>query len=342
MHQSQTGVDAGQSASSSTRDEALRFQHRALTERAGFRVAESRMLIEISGDDRVAFLHGLCSNDVRNLKPGGVLYSLVLTEHAHVISDFYLWGHADKLWCEIERSLWPRTREHLEKFLIADDVEFNEIEGLTIIDVEGPTALEMLAAATGSIELGELWRFNAVSAPHGEQQWIANVPRARRAGLKIVAESSAVANWRAALEAQSGIEVSEDAAEIVRVESGIPRVGRDTSEKTIALEARLEAAISFNKGCYLGQETIERATARGGLKKKLFGLHFSDRVPEIGAQVLLAGKEVGRVTSTAVSPRLGPLGLSILHHSAWNPGTEVSAKDSRGELKADVSDLPFA
>ena len=128
--------------------------------------------------------------------------------------------------------------------------------------------------------------------------------------------------------------------ETIRIENGVARVGVDTTDKTIALEARLNRAISFNKGCYLGQETIERATARGGLKKRMFGLKFSTaEVPGAGAILTLDGKEVGRVSSAVRSPRFGAIGLAILHHSAWTPGAELKVGEGGVAI---VSELPFA
>jgi folate-binding protein YgfZ len=128
--------------------------------------------------------------------------------------------------------------------------------------------------------------------------------------------------------------------ETIRIENGVARVGVDTNDKTIALEARLNRAISFNKGCYLGQETIERATARGGLKKRMFGLKFNTvDVPAAGSVLSLDGKEVGRVTSAVRSPRFGAIGLAILHHSAWTPGTELKVGEGGAAI---VTELPFA
>jgi folate-binding protein YgfZ len=128
--------------------------------------------------------------------------------------------------------------------------------------------------------------------------------------------------------------------EVIRIENGVARVGVDTTDKTIALEARLNRAISFNKGCYLGQETIERATARGGLKKRMFGLKFNDMdFPTAGAVLTLDGKEVGRVTSAVRSPHFGAIGLAILHHNAWTPGTKLKVGEGGAAI---VSELPFA
>ena len=124
------------------------------------------------------------------------------------------------------------------------------------------------------------------------------------------------------------------------MEHGIAKVGVDATERTIALEARLNRSISFNKGCYLGQETIERATARGGLKKRLYGLRL-ERPVATETALLLDGKEVGRISSAVLSPRLGAIGLAMLHHSAWTPGIALIARTDDGDLKAVVSELPF-
>ena len=102
--------------------------------------------------------------------------------------------------------------------------------------------------------------------------------------------------------------------------------------------ARLNRAISFNKGCYLGQETVERATSRGGLKKRMFGIKFNGRAPSAGTALSLGGNTVGRVSSAIQSPRFGAIGLAILHHSAWQPGTELKVGE---DGTAVVADLPF-
>jgi folate-binding protein YgfZ len=175
---------------------------------------------------------------------------------------------------------------------------------------------------------------------------VAQVTRWGAPAFTILAARSSAPEIVARLAAAGGDgeirEVSIDAAEILRVEIGTARVGVDTNDKTIALEARMESAISFSKGCYIGQETVERATARGALKRRLMGLRIEGaRVPAADARVTLAGKEVGHLTSPLCSPRLGVLALAILHHSAWTPGTAVTIHDADGELAAAVSELPF-
>jgi folate-binding protein YgfZ len=303
-------------------------QYDALTQSAALASLNDRIVVRVIGDDRVTFMHGMCSQDIQNLRPGAVAPALLLTEHAHLVADFFIYATEEaSLLIEIERSLWPLARAHLEKFLVADDVEFEELDGLTILDIEGPYAAQVLAAVdTKAVEVPKKWRhFFAGSAR------IASIPRFGVTAYTLLVDASNAPDLVATLlhspPKPELIELS--ALELLRVENRLARIGVDTNDKTLALEARLERAISFNKGCYIGQETVERATARGGVKKRLCSLIInSDEVPPRNSPVLLDGKEIGRLTSVLRSPHLGLVGLSILHHSAWEPGTAVMVGDA--------------
>jgi folate-binding protein YgfZ len=320
--------------------------YRALTSGAGVRLCAERIVIRMSGDDRASFLHGMCSNDIKGLNPGGLVSVLFLTERAHLIAEATVWATADALLLEMERALWPAVRAHLERFLVADDVELEEsgdaVKYDSVIQIDGPHAAAAVAAVFGEpAALPGAWRF-------GEAEGGALVAQVTRWGAPAFTILMARADApeivaRLSTGVRELLEVSIDAAEIVRVESGAARVGVDTNDKTIALEARMEPAISFSKGCYIGQETIERATARGALKRRLMGLKLDGaRVPAADARVMLAGKDVGHLSSPLRSPRLGVLALAVLHHSAWAPGTAVTIDDADGEIAAAVSELPFA
>ncbi|MGC2494393.1 YgfZ/GcvT domain-containing protein [Candidatus Binatus sp.] len=299
---------------------------------AGVLPLDGRLLVRVTGDDRASFLHGMCTADVKGARPGAVLPTLFLTEHAHVIGDAFIWVTPDALILDIDAEAWTRTRAHLEKLLVADDVEFEDAEDLAIIDVEGPASLD----ATGAASLAA-WSFIETAG-----SFVGNLPRYGGPAASVIAPRNSIDSTIAAIVAKAPGSRRIDASvlETIRIENGVARVGVDTTDKTIALEARLNRAISFNKGCYLGQETIERATARGGLKKRMFGLKFhSEGLPVAGAVLTLAGKEVGRVTSVVHSPRFGAIGLAILHHSAWTPGAELKVGEGGSAI---VSDLPFA
>jgi folate-binding protein YgfZ len=308
--------------------------HTETTDRpaAGVLPFDGRVLVRVTGDDRASFLHGMCTADVKGAKPGTILPALFLTEHAHVIADAFIWVTPDALLLDVDADAWARTHPHLEKLLVADDVEFEDAGELALIDVEGPAALD----ASGEVPRAQ-WSFVEAGG-----SLVGNLPRYGGPAVSVIASRNSIDSTIAVILAKipHSRRIDESVLETIRIENGVARVGVDTTDKTIALEARLNRAISFNKGCYLGQETIERATARGGLKKRMFGLKFNTAdVPDVGAVLSIDGKEVGRVSSAVRSPRFGAIGLAILHHSAWTPGTEL--KVGEGGL-AIVSDLPFA
>ena len=299
---------------------------------AGILPLDRRILVRVIGDDRASFFHGMCTADVKGARPGTILPALFLTEHAHVIADAFIWVTNDALILDIDAGAWTRTRAHLEKLLVADYVEFDDATDLALIDVEGPAALDTIAATS----LAE-WRFVESGG-----SLIGNLPRYGGPAASVIAQRESIDSTIDAIvaKAQGAQRIDSSILDTIRIENGVALVGVDTTDKTIALEARLNRAISFNKGCYLGQETIERATARGGLKKRMFGLKFNGaNVPAAGSALSLDGKEVGRVTSAVCSPRFGVIGLAILHHSAWTPGVEL--KVSEGGV-AIVTELPFA
>ena len=307
-------------------------EYEAMATGAAIRILGDRTIIRVTGDDRAAFLHGMCSNEVKGAKPGTIVPALILTEHAHIIADLFLWIAADAINIEIDSESWPLTHDHLEKLLVADDVEFSDPATLSILHAQGARAAQTLAQA-GFPDASTLkalqWK------PCGSRM-IGRLDRFGCDSFSVIDGADAVMAAARSLEKAGAVLLDPDALEVVRIENGIARVGVDTNDKTLALEARMDRAISFNKGCYVGQETVERATARGGIKKQLFGLRFEAPV-EPDTALAMEGREVGHVTSVAISPKLGPIGLAIIDHRAWAPGTELSA----GHVKASVSDLPF-
>jgi folate-binding protein YgfZ len=312
--------------------------YQTATESVGVRVIGDRQVVRVIGDDRVSFLHGMCSADVKGAAPGAILPALFLTEHAHLIADLFIYVTNDDLLLEIELAAWQRARAHLERLLVADDVEFAETS-LAVIDIEGPLARDAAAAVAGedNADLND-WSHLLVN-----DLLAGNLPRLGGPAFSILAPPDRVEEVvaRALATIPGAATIDEKVVEAIRIENGIARLGVDTNEKTLALEARLERAISFSKGCYLGQETVERATARGGLKKKLFALKFpAGKVPAIGTALKLGGVEVGKVTSAAISPRLGAIGLAILHRSAWQPGTTLSLDGEAGS--ALVCEIPLS
>ena len=317
-------------------DAAFGSAYDAVINAAGVHVLDGRIVVRVVGDDRTSFIHGTCTADVKGARPGLILPALFLTEHAHVIADAFIWVRGDALILDIDSDAWTRTRTHLERLLVADDVEFEDASELALVDVEGPAALAAACSGEAARSLAP-WRFIEDGG-----SLVGSLPRLGGPAVTVIASRDSIDSTIARIMAQAPDcrRVDSSVLETIRVENGVARVGVDTTDKTIALEARLDRAISFGKGCYLGQETIERATARGGLKKRMFGLKFSDgHAARPGAVLNLADKEVGRVTSAVRSPRFGVIGLATLHHSAWTPGTELKGD---GDGAAIVAELPFA
>ncbi len=312
----------------------------AITDAAGVLELPGRCVVRVVGEDRVSFLHGMCSNDVKGAAPGAVVPAMFLTEHAHVIADCFMWVAPDAVLIDADTTLWRRAREHLERLLVADDVEFETDSDLAVVDIEGPRAADAITAAMGDAPATiAQWRFVRAGS-----LMVANLPRLGGPAFSMI-------GTRGELESAIGRILASDPAfrrvgaaalDAIRIERGLALVGVDTGDKTIALEARMERAISFSKGCYVGQETIERATARGALKRHLMGLRFdAARMPARAAAVMLADKEVGRATSIANSPRMGGIALATVHHSAWAAGTRVTIADPAGAIDAWVEELPF-
>lgn len=301
---------------------------------AGFRRLDNRLIVRVSGDDRVSFMHGMCTADVKALQPGQITPALFATDRAHVIANCFIYCQPDVLWIEIERSLWPQTRAHLERLLVADDVEMDELEAFSIVDIEGVAAAKAVSILDANNSLAP-WH----SKPDG---MIARLPRFGLDAFTLITDQGERAGQLARFAAADIRELSDMTLDVIRVEQGMARIGVDTNDKTLALEANFRREISFDKGCYLGQETLERATARGGIKRRLYGLRIeSDEVPPSGANLMLDGKSVGSLTSAVWSPHFGVIGLGVVHHSAWTEGAHVVIDHPTANSSAQITDLPF-
>jgi folate-binding protein YgfZ len=316
------------------------LEYAAIHSGAGLRRIDDRIFVRVSGDDRIAFMQGMCSADVKKLTPGRLVRALFLTERAHIVADSFLYALEEFLMLELDRRRWPFLRQHLERFLVADDVELEELDGLALLDVEGPASTEPVMRIFGEhVQSLEPWHHLA----HNDVR-VANLPRYGVRAFTVLGEDTAlvrVAECMRELDPRI-CDLHPETLEILRIENGIAAVGTDTDERTLALEARFEEAIAFNKGCYLGQETVERASAHGSLKRRLCGLYLEGpETPQPGAVVKLEEKEVGRLSSVARLPLSGAIGLAILHHSAWPAGTIVSVSDNTSISRATVCELPF-
>jgi len=294
-----------------------------------------RRIIRADGDDRRQFLQGQLSNDVRSLAVGDGQASLLLNAQGRVQSLLTLYDRGECFYLVVDADLLDATHARLDQFLVADDVEF--------ATVEEPVAIQLGLAGPKAAKVLEKTGVTAPTAPWG-------VVEGRIAGAdavvfarndfrvpfyEIACEPAADSIW-SALEDAGAVPCGFQALETLRVESGTARHGVDVGVDRIAMEARLEWAIHFSKGCYVGQEVIERAVSRGRLNRILCLLEL-EGVPALGAAVEGAG-EHDVVTSLARSPKYGHIALAYVDRDRAVAGVRLRV----GGVPARVLEWPRA
>jgi tRNA-modifying protein YgfZ len=310
--------------------DTLASEYRTLTEGCGLVDRSGRGRLALTGSDRRAFLHGQVTQDIEGLEPGHGAYAALLTHKGKMLSDMRVLDLGDELLLSCERAGLQELFNMIRRYKLGSDVEVHkrtlEMSELSLI---GPEARRVAGAA----ELGPEEHDN-VRAQLGAHDVVLV---ASDLGVDVFCDAEVTEGVRGALLAAGAEEVSESAAEVVRVESGRPRYGVDLDANVIPQEADLnERAVSFTKGCYVGQETVARLFYRGKPNRHLRGLRLSAPV-EPGTPLRLGEKEVGRLTSVAVSPALGPIGLALVRRQA-EPGSTLAA----GDGTAEVVELPFS
>ena len=237
-------------------------------------------------------------------------------------------------WCDTDPEAAEKIRDALEKHLIMDEVEIEDVSStLGEVGVWGEGAREAVARAVGPI--GELARHAHVEVGGVR---VAGSRRLGRVGFRLFGQA------RELIEKMGVEAIGDEEAEILRVEAGEARYGVDMGEDHLPIESRLEEAISFTKGCYLGQEVIVRATQQGRVNRKLMGLALegAGAAPRGAKLSAPAREEAGTVTSSVVSPRFGAIALGYVHRTVWAPGTRLTMKQEGAERGAIVRELPFS
>ena len=325
--------------------------YRALRDGAGVVVRSDRGLIAVAGADRRTWLHGLVTNDVAALTPGTGCYAAWLTAQGRFITDMTVNELGDLLLVDLHVSVKDTVLEKLAAFVFAEDVQLGDVTGsFASVGVHGREAASVLGMVFGGARAAGLAAF----APHqnarlpfeGEAAIVVRDDELGVIGFTVYVDATRVDQLTRALAEAGARRVSADVADIVRLESGKPAFGSDMDEDIIPLEAGIESrAISFTKGCYPGQEVIIRVLHRGGgrVVKKLVGLTLEGSQVPCAATTLMAGeKEVGRVTSAAMSPAVGhPIALGYVHRDFMEPGTKVQAVLGDHRTTATVTALPF-
>ena len=303
-------------------------QYRALREEAGAAVRK-RGFVSVGGPDAAEYVQGQVTNDVEAIEPGKGAYSALLDRKGRMQADMRILRTTDGFRIGVEPEALAAVVRHLTMYSVGRDVTVEDHTGsLALISIVGPASAEL----AGLAPLG--WEND-----HAEDRidGIEVLSIRTDLGLDLVVAAEDSERTLEALAARGIAQVTEDALEIVRVESGRPRHGREMTQETIPQEAGInERAVSFTKGCYIGQETVARLHYKGKPNRHLRGLELS-KPCEPGALVTLGERELGRIGSVVVSPGLGSIALAILRREA-EPGSDVSIE---GGIDARVVDLPF-
>ena len=308
----------------------LDAQYRQLREEAGLLERRERGLIAVTGPDGAEYLQGQLTSDVEALAPGEGQYSALLDRKGHLQADMrVLRPAAEEILIDTEAAALPAALKHLTMYSIGRDVRVAEVSAeRAILSLIGPRSAEVAAAPPLPEDACE-----AVGVGGTECLAVGT-----REGIDLICAAADAERLAAALREAGAVEVSPEAVELLRIEAGVPRFGAEMGAETMPAEAGIvERAVSFTKGCYIGQETVARLHYKGKPNRHLRGLRLS-AAAEPGAALWLGEKEVGQLGGAAVSPALGPIGLAILRREA-EPGAELSVGEDG--VKAVVVDLPF-
>lgn len=318
----------------------------AARERAVVIDRSERGRLVVSGADRASYLQGLLTNDVSALKAGEGCYAAYLTPQGRMIADVFVYELGDAILLTVPLAQKDLVLARLNQFIFSEDVQLGDVTAtFGTLAVVGPAAGRSLGSVlSGTPGNLESWAVHANQRVQfaGRPAIVVRITDAGEAGFDVHVERDQLGGLRAALVDAGVVEADDRTAEALRIEAGVPKFNHDMDEETIPLEAGIEAqAISFSKGCYVGQEVIIRVLHRGHgrVARKLVGLTIEGGgVPGAGTKIKVADREIGEVRSITMSPGLGhPIALAYLHRDFVAPGTPVSVDG----WKAVVTELPF-
>lgn len=326
---------------------SLEEEYQALRQGAGIADRSFLAKLEIIGKDAVDYLERMTSNEVRKLEPGQGCHNTLLTDRGKLVADFRLYRLEDRVLMDLQPERKKPLLEPLEKFVIMDDVKITDIsDRFGILGVYGPKSTALLSSVF-RLDLPKLNEFSHFAAFYGgEDILVACRHFTGEEGYEIWAPVELLASlWDDLLKAapaHSARPAGTEALNIARIEAGIPLFGFEMDENTIPPEAGLGPVCSVIKGCYIGQEIISRIHHQGHVNRRLVGLKFPGRLPEVGAEIKDGDRKIGKVSSVAHSPALGcGIGLSVLRTEYSEPGKRLSVQDKEGLTELEVASLPF-
>jgi aminomethyltransferase len=298
----------------------------------------ARGKILVTGEDNARLLHAMSTNDVKNLAEGAGLYAFFLNDKGRILADAYIYHRPDGFLLDTEPESAGVLRDHLDRYIIADDAALaDETANLAAMALEGPQSLQA-GATLGLTVPGEA--FSSVAWQNG---FVARVSATGSPGIRIFLPEAEKAAFIESLKSANIPQADAAAVKVVRLEHGMPRFGEDISSRYLAQETQLAHAIHSNKGCYLGQEIVERVRAQGQVHRLLASVRIETQTPpEPGTKLLANGNPVAEITSAAFSPALGQVvALAYVRREALRdkPALVVagSSSESSHEIAASIS-----
>jgi len=324
-----------------------RAEFQALLSGCGLYDLSWRAKIAVTGGDRVRWLNGMATNNVRDLALGHGVYSFLLNAQGRIQADLYAFQRGDSLLVDTERGQRDKILQLFDHYIIADDVEIADIsDKLTAVGLTGPESRHVLErAGIAAPDLAHL-QFADVTWQHAGQQKTVTLLRsgeeARESWQISIAPEHMAELWGALLKVGAR-PIGTTALNLFRISRGIPQFGVDIRERDLPQETGQTRALNFTKGCYLGQEIVERIRSRGAVHRQFTALAVEGALPEPGAKILAGEnkeeKEVGEITSSAILPLPGgdrPIALGYLRR-------EAAGKDLRaGTAKLKPAALPIS
>jgi len=307
----------------------MNTSYQALSMEAAWLDVSLRGKIRISGGDRGRFLHAMTTNHIQRLIPGTGCYTYFLNAAGRVLADANVFSRPSHFLLDIEPELGGKLYDHLDKFVIAEDVALENVSAqLGSIALEGPTAVKAMRALGAPVP----------DAAFANVQWgsrlVARVSITGLDGFRIVFPAEESAELAAQLQNVGVPAADEDVFRTVRLETGKPIYSEDITERFLASETNQVHALHLQKGCYLGQEIVERVRSRGLLHRVLMPLRISaNEPPAPGTKFQINGKNVAEITSAAYSPAFGQVvALAYVHLEHATPGTELQLGDTRAAV----------
>jgi folate-binding protein YgfZ len=313
----------------------------ALLSGCGVYHLNSRAKIALTGGDRVRWLNGMVTNNIRELAHRHGVYAFLLNPQGHILGDLYAYNRGDSLMLDTDRAQSEKLLATFDHYIIMDDVEVaNVSDKLTAIGVTGPKAREVMRAAEFEIPQLAPLQFMDVTWQNVPLT-VARNDNASVESYELWISPDQVTVVQDALVKTGATLAGTNALELLRIAAGIPRYGQDIRERDLPQETEQLRAVHFSKGCYIGQEIVERIRSRGAVHRKFTGFEVQGALPAVGTKIQAEGKDVGEITSAASLPladgeRLVALGY--IRREIATPGKQLQV----GSTRLAVAALPFS